>query len=343
MTTERFECLVQWVRQSLTARGESIASSAALEPIAADASFRHFFRIRTSSRTFIAVDSPPERENNEQYVRLSQFYLAAELRVPEVLDADLEAGFLLVNDLGTRLMHDVINEHNADALYERALNDVIRIQRMPATSDVVPPYERERLQMELSLFTEWLLEAFLELELDEDEQALVAQTAATLVDAVDAQPKVCVHRDFHSRNLVMGDAGEIGIVDFQDSLIGAYTYDPVSLLRDCYLTWPEPRIQRWAQEYHRRALDVGHSFVPDLDRFLYDFDLTGVQRHLKAVGIFARLHLRDGRDALLQYIAPVLRHLIRVSAARTELAPLGALIESRVLECAERRIERVNR
>lgn len=342
MTPERFERLDRWARQGLVARGETLASRTALEPVAADASFRHFFRITTSNHSFIAIDSPPARENNEQYVRLSQFYLARGLRVPEVLDADLTSGFLLVTDLGTQLMHDVIDEENADVLYERALNDVIRIQQLPVVSDVVPAYQRERLELELSLFPEWLLTQLLELTFDEDEQAIVARAAALLVDEVDAQPKVCVHRDFHSRNLVMGDGGELGIVDFQDSLIGAYAYDPVSLLRDCYLSWPERRIRHWAQSYHRRALDAGLSFVPELDTFLRDFDLAGVQRHLKALGIFARLYLRDGRDVLLRHIVPVLRHVIRVSAARTELASLGRLIEARVLESAERRIEQLN-
>lgn len=309
-----------------------------MEPVAADASTRRFYRVQTSRRTVIAIVSPPETENNEQYVRLSRFYRAAGVDVPEVLDADLEKGFLLVTDLGTQLMHDVIDEDNADALYERALSELIRIQNLGVPEDIAPRYDRERLQMELSLFTEWLLTRLLELELDVQDRTLLAQTEAVLVDAIDRQPKVLVHRDFHSRNLIMKDDGKLGIVDFQDSLIGPYAYDPVSLLRDCYLSWPETRIQGWAREYHRRASDAGLAFLPDLETFLRDFDLTGIQRQLKAVGIFARLHLRDGRALLLRYITPVLRHVVRVSERYAEVASIGSFVEARVLAHAERRI-----
>jgi aminoglycoside/choline kinase family phosphotransferase len=193
--------------------------------------------------------------------------------------------------------------------------------------------------MELSLFSEWLLVRFLDIALTDREGELLRETADLLVDAVDSQPKVCVHRDFHSRNLLLNDAGELGIVDFQDSLHGPYAYDPVSLLRDCYVTWPQSRIEDWARRYHRRALDAGVPAPPQFDTFMRDFDLAGVQRQLKAIGIFARLHLRDERDTLLQYIPPVLEQLIEVSHARPELEKFGELLEARVLRIAQRRIE----
>lgn len=339
MLTQRSESFRQWVSETLRERGEVFAAPIALQPIAADASSRHFYRVEARRGSFIAIDSPPLTENNEQYARLSRFYIEAGLRVPDVLALNLREGFLLVTDLGQTLMHDIIDEDNADTLYARALNEVIRIQCLSPQPGMVPPYERERLEMELSIFSEWLLVEFLDVAFTQHERALLAETTALLVDAVDAQPKVCIHRDFHSRNLVVSDAGELGIVDFQDSLHGAYAYDPVSLLRDCYVTWPQTRIEGWARQYHRRALDAQVPAPAEFDTFMRDFDMTGVQRHLKAVGIFARLHLRDERDTLLEYIPPVLRALIGVSVARPELEKFGELLAARVLPIAERRIE----
>jgi aminoglycoside/choline kinase family phosphotransferase len=336
---ERIESFRSWVSDALGGLGESVAQPTPLEPVPADASSRAFYRVRTSRGSWIAIDSPPSIENNAQYVRLSRLYLDAGLNVPRVLAHDLESGFLLVSDLGTKLVHDIIDADNADALYASALRNLIRIQKLPAESESIPPYTRERLEMEVGLFSEWLVERFLGVTLSAAERASYADTARFLVDAVDTQPKVCVHRDFHSRNLLVGDDGEIGIVDFQDSLLGSYAYDPVSLLRDCYLSWPQDRIEGWTHQYHQKALESGICAPEAYSEFMRDFDLAGVQRHLKAVGIFARLLLRDRRATLIGYVPPVLRHVIRVSRTRPELAGLAELIDARILPVAEQRME----
>lgn len=269
------------------------------------------------------MDAPPATENNPQFRVLSQVFRAHGVPVPEVLAFD-ERGFLAVTDFGDRLFARVYEEGGEDSALELALQALVRIQDI--SSQAIPPYTAARFRDELGIFPEWLVERFLHLP----RPAFLGAAWRALVEATQTQPMVTVHRDYHSRNLLLRPDGQLGIVDFQDALEGPVTYDLVSLLRDCYHAFPESVVARWRQRY-RELTDPGM----DEDAFVRAFDLTGVQRHLKAAGIFARLHLRDGRDTHLTDIAPTLSRVVAVGGHYPELRRLAAWIGGEVLPAVE--------
>lgn len=308
-TRERLRALESWLRDVLPAHG--VATDVALDPLVGDASFRRFYRVAAGATPMIAMDAPPATENNVQFVRLAEFFGAAGVRVPRVLAHDLEQGFLLVEDLGRMHYAEVYETTEHDAAIEAALETLLAIRRARDPQGVVPPYTRARLHDELELFRVWLVEGLARLELTDSESREMAGIWNTLVDNADGQPKVCVHRDYHSRNLLWCAGGITGVVDFQDALWGPELYDLASLLRDCYVRFDETEIARWRDRFAALADADGLPLESaDPERFAPVFDLTACQRQLKALGIFARLELRDGRPSHLVDIAPVLDRLI---------------------------------
>jgi len=303
-----------------------------LEPASGDASFRRYFRVTLADgNTRIAMDAPPDHEDCAPFVAVAGRLADAGLHVPAILARDLAQGFLLLEDLGSRHYLDVLDADNADRLYGDALGALLSLQAGCAHQGL-PPYDAALLQREMALFPEWLLGRHLGLTLDDGERALLAQTFAVLTDNALAQPQVCVHRDYHSRNLMLPPAGQRpGVIDFQDAVIGPVTYDLVSLLRDCYIAWPQARVDGWAMGYFALAVQSGVLRASHEDRFLRWFDLMGAQRHLKAAGIFARLNHRDGKPGYLQDIPRTLGYIVAAAARNPELAGLAALIEQRVL------------
>ena len=296
----------------------------AFEPLAQEASTRRFYRATSRGGSRIAMDAPPETENNDQFRALSTLFRESGVPVPEVFAFD-PRGFFLVSDFGDcRFDHAYAAGQEKECL-DLALESLLRIQSVE--SDIVPRYEISRFRDELAIFTEWLVGRFLRMETP----AFIDQAWETLIDATQAQPMVTVHRDYHSRNLLLRDDGSLGIVDFQDALVGPVTYDLVSLLRDCYHVLPEATVTKWLTRYLRRS-DCGMT-ARDFRRA---FDLTGVQRHLKASGIFARLKLRDGRDSHLQDIAPTLERVAGVTGAYPELEDLNRWVGNVVLPAAIR-------
>jgi aminoglycoside/choline kinase family phosphotransferase len=308
-TRERQRALESWLRDVLPARG--VAADVAVEPLAGDASFRRFYRVAAGSAPMIAMDAPPATENNAQFVRLADFFAAAGVRVPRVLAHDLAQGFLLVEDLGRVHYAEVYATPQHDAVIEAALETLLAIRSARDPQGVVPPYTRARLHDELELFRVWLAEGFAHLELTDSERREMQRIWTALVDNSDGQAKVCVHRDYHSRNLLWCPGGVTGVVDFQDALWGPELYDLASLLRDCYVRFDEVEIERWRNHFAALAKARGMPLeCTDPERLATVFDLTACQRQLKALGIFARLELRDGRPSHLVDIAPVLDRLI---------------------------------
>jgi aminoglycoside/choline kinase family phosphotransferase len=254
----------------------------------------------------------------------------AGLHVPEVIALDLEQGFLLLEDLGSTDYLSVQTSDTVESLYADATAALLRLQTAaPMTG--LPPYDRALLLREMQLFPDWLLVRHLALEIDADERVMLDEVFENLIENALAQPVVCVHRDYHSRNLMRVQSGNPGVIDFQDAVAGPVTYDLVSLLRDCYVRWPGERVDAWVAEYYWAAHAAGLLEGVDEAGFLEWFDLMGVQRHLKAAGIFARLNHRDGKPGYLADIPRTLGYIVEVGKRRAEIAPLAEFIESKVL------------
>ncbi len=306
----------------------------ALTPASSDASFRRYWRLRRGQDTYIIMDAPPGLEDTARFVRIAEMLRAVGLHAPEVYAQEPQHGFLLLQDLGTRLYLDELEEPNADRLYGDALGALAVIQSC-VPCDGLPVYDEPLLRRELGLFRDWLLFAHLGLSLSAAEERALDRAFAMLVASALEQPQVCVHRDFHSRNLMVTPPPSPGILDFQDAVAGPVTYDLVSLLRDCYIAWPADRVVDWAWGYFHLACQTGILRPEHEGRFQRWFDLMGVQRHLKASGIFARLSVRDGKPGYLADIPRTLGYVVRVASEYPELADVAGLIEDRVLPVAK--------
>ncbi len=323
--SQRIENLKKWLAS------EFALGDFDLQPASGDASFRRYFRITLSDgSTRIAMDAPPEKEDCRPFLRMARSLEALGIQVPHIYGEDLEQGYLLLSDLGQTLYLDVLDENSAERLYTDALSALAVIQARGPREEL-PPYDRELLLGEMELFREWLLGRQLDLSLDPSEQKMLDQTFFSLADTALEQPRVCVHRDYHSRNLMVTESNNPGVLDFQDAVVGPVTYDLVSLLRDCYIRWPKEQVEAWAMRYFQLAQQQGVLHKEHEAQFLRWFDLMGAQRHLKAAGIFARLNQRDGKPGYLQDIPRTLGYIVEVAPAYPELAALGALIEQRVL------------
>lgn len=299
----------------------------ALEPASTDASFRRYFRVRVGGDSLIVMDAPPEKEDCRRYTHVASLLRDAGLRVPEVLAADPEMGFLLLSDFGSTPYLAALDEHNADRLYGEALDALLLMQSRARVSGL-PEYDGPRLRAEMALFPQWLLGAHLGLAHGGVREAVLEEAFELLCRSAAEQPRVFVHRDYHSRNLMVLNGGPPGILDFQDAVRGPVTYDLLSLLRDVYVRWPSERVRVWACAYRERLIAAGALDASDRERFLRWFDLMGAQRHLKIAGIFARLYHRDGKPAYLRDIPFTLDYLREECARYTELAALAELLEA---------------
>ena len=324
---ERLQQLKHWLESELD------FSEYTLQPASADASFRRYFRVLHQGKSLIVMDAPPDNENSRPFIDVSRMLLAVGLNVPDVIDADLEQGFLLLSDLGSCSYLDELNAGSVERLYGDALSALLAIQTCIPGDARLPAYDRELLLREMGLFREWLLGKHLAVTLDAAQAALVDAAFSLLVDNALEQPRVCVHRDYHSRNLMVTQRNNPGILDFQDAVIGPVTYDLVSLLRDCYIGWPRGQVEGWALGYRELALQSGilHEEHGDPIGFLRWFDLMGMQRHLKAAGIFARLNHRDGKPGYLGDIPRTLTYVVDVASRYDELAAFGMFVEAQVM------------
>lgn len=297
-----------------------------IQPASEDASFRRYFRVCfNDGSTLVAMDAPPDKEDCRPFIEVAGRFEAAGLHVPHVVAVDLAQGFLLLEDLGSSAYLKVLDDDNADRLYGDALDALYTMQQQVPVAGL-PAYDRDLLLREMRLFTDWLLERHIGLDLEDAEKRMLEQTFELLVTNVLEQPVVCVHRDYHSRNLMFVADRNPGIIDFQDAVAGPLTYDLVSLLRDCYVRWPVDRVDRWAAAYHLRLGQHGGEW-PLFRRW---FDRMGVQRHLKAAGIFARLNHRDGKPGYLADIPRTLRYIVDVAERDPMIAPLAGFLDARL-------------
>jgi aminoglycoside/choline kinase family phosphotransferase len=322
----RLADLTRWVFDDLGFAGSRIA------PASVDASFRRYFRVIRGEDTYIAMDAPPEKETLVPFVNVARMLLGIGLNVPVVLAKDAEQGFLLLSDLGTRQYLDELGEAGmVDGLYADALGALSAMQTADqGMSRDLPRYDHALLMREMELMPKWFLGDHLGLQVSAAEFGMLNRLFETLVQSALAQPATFVHRDYHSRNLLVTSVNNPGILDFQDAVWGPVTYDLVSLLKDCYIEWPAARVRTWALEYRERLLAGGFALGANESEFIRWFDLIGLQRHIKVLGIFARLFYRDGKSQYLRDLPRVLRYTRDAAAQYPETAEFADFIAKRI-------------
>jgi aminoglycoside/choline kinase family phosphotransferase len=325
-TDARLTLIRDWLTQDLGLSHER------LEPASSDASFRRYFRVFTARGSYVVMDAPPGKEDVRPYLEVGALLEALGAHVPHVYESDAARGLLLLEDLGaTPYLARLEAADGADALYADALHVLADIQvRGVAAAQKLPPYDRAALARELALMPEWFCRRHLGFEPSAAEQEVLAHAFEFLITAALGQPQVFVHRDYHSRNLMVLAERNPGIIDFQDALRGPLGYDLVSILKDCYISWPRARVAGWVQGY-RAMLTERAATVSSPRQFLRDFDLIGVQRHLKVLGIFSRLWHRDGKPGYLLDLPRTLNYLRETCALYSELAQLADFLERRAV------------
>lgn len=324
-TDQRQLALIDWINQHTQFQCQQ------LETVSGDASFRRYFRFYHQGRSIIAVDAPPAQENSQIFALVSRAYQDCALPVPTILAADFELGFYCQDDFGNKLFADGLTLANCESLYSQALDHLPAIQSCVATEvGSLPAFDEAMLNRESDLFSHWLVQVHLNLSLSEQETQVMQQAFVTLGDNFHAQPQLGVHRDYHSRNLMILPNQTIGIIDFQDAVIGPITYDAASLLRDCYQNWPDAMVYGLLKDWHNK-----YYAEFDWSQFKRWFDLSGIQRHVKASGIFARLWHRDGKALYLQDIPRTLQHLVNVSQHYAELSDFTTLVNKRIKPAVE--------
>ena len=317
---QRQQQIDDWLRQLMPGRPFSLA------PASADASFRRYLRATfDDGDSRVVMDAPPSHEDVKPWLHVQKLFHDAGTHVPEVFATDLERGYLLLSDLGSTTYLADLTDANADARYRAASDALIKIQ-LASKPNELPPYDRALLERELNLFPDWYLARHLKIEFDERQRAQLAAVFEKIMAANLAEPAVYVHRDYHSRNLMVTEPNP-GIVDFQDAVYGPITYDLVSLFKDAYIHWPEERVLDWLVRYWQQARKAGLPVRADFGEFHRDYEWMGVQRHVKVLGIFARLYHRDGKDGYLKNMPLVARYLRAACERYRELGPLLRLLD----------------
>lgn len=326
----RLQHLKVWLDEQLAplfaAQGWGAVPPATLTAASSDASFRRYFRWEGDGRSFVVMDAPPPQENCKPFVDIAFLLAKSGINVPKIYAQDLERGFLLLNDLGNKTYLDVIDSENADDLFKDALQALLAFQQLPMDAPL-PSYDVALLRRELELFPEWYVKRELGIEFDPAQQMLWQQVSDKLIDSALAQPKVLVHRDYMPRNLMLSEPNP-GVLDFQDAVYGPVTYDVTCLFKDAFLSWPEERVLGWLADYWQQAAALGIPVQPDFEDFLRASDLMGVQRHLKVIGIFARICHRDGKPRYLGDVPRFFAYIDAVVARRPELVELDVLLAS---------------
>lgn len=326
----RLQQLTEWLEQCLpevfALKGWGAVPRGDLTPASSDASFRRYFRWQAAAHTLILMDAPPPQEDCRPFVKLAGVLARAGVHVPQVLAADLPRGFLLLDDLGRKTYLDVIAEQNADALFADAIQALLAFQQEPL-DDGLPIYDDALLRRELQLFPDWYVRKHLGVELDQAQLAAWERICDQLIASALAQPQVLVHRDFMPRNLMISQPNP-GVLDFQDAVYGPVTYDITCLFKDAFLSWPQARVDAWLLDYWQKASGLGIPAQASFEAFLQASDLMGVQRHLKVIGIFARICYRDGKPKYLGDVPRFFAYIDEVIARRAELAGLGEFLSS---------------
>jgi len=326
----RLQHLKVWLDEQLAIlfadQGWGAVPPATLTAASSDASFRRYFRWEGAGRSFVVMDAPPPQENCKPFVDIAFLLAKSGINVPKIYAEDLERGFLLLNDLGNKTYLDVIDGENADVLFSDALKALLAFQQLPMVAPL-PSYDVALLRRELELFPEWYVKRELGIEFDAAQQQQWQAVSDLLIDSALAQPKVLVHRDYMPRNLMLSEPNP-GVLDFQDAVYGPVTYDVTCLFKDAFLSWPEERVRGWLESYWQQASALDIPVQADFEDFLRASDLMGVQRHLKVIGIFARICHRDGKPRYLADVPRFFAYIEAVIARRPELSDLQALLAS---------------
>lgn len=319
----RLLSLKQWL-DTLVGYG---MDSASCRLASSDASFRRYFRVDAKTGSYIVMDAPPEKEKVLPFIQVAELFGQCGVCVPQIVEKNIEDGFLLLSDLGNTTYLQKLDANHAHTLYMDALHALIRIQ-LASCPGVLPAYDRTLLLNELRLFPEWYIARHLKQSLLGEQEAALQKMFDLILANNLAQPCVYVHRDYHSRNLMVVDGNNPGILDFQDAVFGPVTYDLVSLLRDAYIVWDEEQVLDWVIRYWEKARKAGILVNPNIDMFYRDFEFMGLQRHLKVLGIFARLCYRDGKTAYLNDLPVVAAYVYKTASRYPELAPLVRLLDT---------------
>ncbi len=317
--------IADWLKQKLR------LSQVTLRPASSDASFRRYFRFQYHGKTAIVMDAPPQHENCESFITIAKAMGKLNLNVPEVQLVDLKRGYLLLSDLGSAQYLEQLNEQSAKKLYADALMALQRLQLNGAQKNLLlPDYDTTLLQEEMELFRTWFITQELGYSLSLEDNHILNEAFSLLAESALAQPKVWVHRDYHSRNLMLTENNNPGILDFQDAVYGPVTYDLVSLLRDAYIAWPRAQVESWMTDYYLIIKDTLLGDEVDVTLFKKWFDWMGVQRHLKIMGIFSRLNIRDGKAGYLGDIPRTFCYVTEITRAYSELAELNRFLHQRI-------------
>lgn len=310
--TDRMELLKNWLAQLFP------ETSYRLYRLSGDASFRQYFRLSLPDQSFIVMDAPPDKEDCRHFANLAKAIKAQGLRVPHVFHADFANGFLVLSDFGDDQLFNQLNAKTADQLYRKAIKDLLMWQQVVLPKNLpVPCFDQSLYQYEFDLFLEWFLPKYCKVRLTTSDHKALNTVFQTLISCLEMQPQVFVHRDYHSRNLMVCDDGLLGILDFQDAVQGPITYDLVSLLKDCYIDWPQDSVVAWSQYYynlHKHADLKNTSF----EQFQQWFEWAGLQRHIKCLGIFSRLAFRDQKMGYLEAMPRVLQYVFQACAKYDE-------------------------
>ncbi|MCX7116910.1 MAG: phosphotransferase [Legionellales bacterium] len=298
-----------------------------LTPLAGDASFRRYFRLTCGPLSYVVMDAPPEKESIASFLGIGHLLARKGVHTPKVHAVDKTLGFMLLEDLGDTLLIQALSPDTANGLYAAAMETLRHMQQCP--TEGLPLFDKAHMHQELSLFREWFLKAYLGLQLTQQEDHLLNETFFWLTTQLALQPQVFIHRDFHARNIMIckEDPLELGVIDFQDAMAGPFTYDLVSLLKDCYIQWPREQVLCWLTEFYHQ---LPQAFNVSLEDFIIAFDLCGLQRHLKVLGIFCRLHLRDHKAAYLNDLPLTFRYVMTCLSNHPKLQAMSQWMQHRV-------------
>lgn len=317
----RQNALNDWLKTILSDRPFTVT------PLAGDASFRRYFRLHSNGITQVIMDAPPGKETLAPFIKIAGLLAKNGIHTPAIVAVDYTQGFALLEDLGDKLLLNVLNQDNADRLYNLAINTLLQMQTTSVMNPLLPAFDKAFMLNEISLFREWFLGAYLNITLNANQAALLDNTFDWLTTQITNQPQVFIHRDYHSRNLIVTDDA-MGVIDFQDAMLGPYTYDLVSLLKDCYIQWPAEKISQWVACFYKNLpKNDAHGSLTDFTRA---FDLCGLQRHLKVLGIFCRLHLRDNKPAYLQDLPLTFNYVMACLEENEELHPFYHFMQQTV-------------
>lgn len=311
-TDLRLQQLREWI--------QAIKPHATIEPASVDASFRRYFRVKDGVYSWIAMDAPPEKESLTPFIDVTERLLKASVHVPEVFQCSTEQGFLLLTDLGRTPYLAKLCSESANSLYQDAFKALLNLQE--ADTQGLPVYDSDFLLQEMELMPEWFLSKHLDIQLTSLEQESLESAYQMLADAIRQQPQVFVHRDYHSRNLMITEVNNPGVIDYQDALLGPVCYDLVSLLRDCYICWPNECVEAWCNQFRVMLIERGTIPETNAQTFQRWVDWTGLQRHIKVLGIFARLHHRDGKAHYLEDLPLTLSYVLSIAKKYPEMSAI---------------------